>query len=143
VNVVVDTNIWVSYLVGHSLAKLDERITAGQVRVVMSQEQVAELLAVLARPSIRRRFSTQDMEELLYLQARIAHLVRPTQRVTACRDVKDNFILEIALAGDADYIVTGDEDLLVLDPFRGVRIVTYREFERILADRACAALGWS
>ena len=135
-NIVVDTNIWVSYLVGHALARLDEFITEGGVRVVTSAEQVEELLTVLARPHIRRHFSEGDLEELRYLQARVTHTVRPTQRVTACRDPKDNFILEIALAGHADCIVTGDDDLLALDPFHGIRVVTYRQFERMLTSRA-------
>ena len=46
----------------------------------------------------------------------------------ACRDPKDNKFLELAVAGSAGYLISGDEDLLVLNPFRGIRIVTPAEF---------------
>ena len=54
--------------------------------------------------------------------------VEPKKRIRACRDPADDFILEIAVEGKADYLVTGDDDLLVLDPFQNVRIVTFKEF---------------
>jgi len=47
----------------------------------------------------------------------------PSERVTDCRDAKDNKYLELALAAGAETIVSGDDDLLVLDPWRGVRIL--------------------
>lgn len=55
-------------------------------------------------------------------------LIEITTSVTACRDVKDNKFLELAVSGKADYIVSGDEDLLVLNPFRGIPILTPRNF---------------
>lgn len=48
--------------------------------------------------------------------------------ITDCRDEKDNMILEEAVYGNAKFIVTGDEDLLVLDPYRWIRIITLRSF---------------
>ena len=57
-----------------------------------------------------------------------SELVDATERVNVCRDPKDDRILELAINGDAAAIVTGDSDLLVLNPFRGVRIVTPAEF---------------
>ena len=51
--------------------------------------------------------------------------------MNVCRDGKDNFLLEVALEGEADYLVTGDEDLLVLDPFHNTKIVKPKDFEGI------------
>jgi len=133
--VVVDTNIWISYLFGNALDRLDEWLVSGDVQVVTSAEQLEELLSVIARPKVRTRVSPAAIEEMLYLQARLTHVVQPRERITACRDPKDNFILEIAVAGAARYVVTGDEDLLALNPFRGIGIVTYRQFEQVLAAR--------
>ena len=62
---------------------------------------------------------------------RESELVDATERVHVCRDPEDNRILELAVNGDAGVIVTGDKDLLVLDPFRGVRIVTPAEFLKL------------
>jgi putative PIN family toxin of toxin-antitoxin system len=63
------------------------------------------------------------MELLEYLQAKMER-VAITQFFQVCRDPKDNMVLELAVSGHADYIITGDQDLLILDPFRGIRIMT-------------------
>jgi len=55
-------------------------------------------------------------------------MVKTKEEITVCRDPKDNMILELAVAGQADYIVTGDKDLLALNPFRKIQIVTPAEF---------------
>lgn len=70
------------------------------------------------------------MELLMYVDILLSHfhLVQKTTTVTVCRDPKDNKILETALEGNAQYIVTGDPDLLVLKQFQGIRIVEPREF---------------
>jgi predicted nucleic acid-binding protein len=59
-------------------------------------------------------------------------VVSPSQKVSACRDEKDNFLLEAAVEGKADYLIRGDEDLLVLNPFHNTRIVRPKDFEEIL-----------
>lgn len=61
-------------------------------------------------------------------------LVIPQRRIEVCRDRSDNMVLEAAVAGQADYIVTGDEDLLVLRLFEGIRIVEPAEFLRALEE---------
>lgn len=55
-------------------------------------------------------------------------MIEVTVAITDCRDVKDNKFLELAATGRADYIISGDQDLLVLNPFRGILILTPREF---------------
>jgi len=57
-----------------------------------------------------------------------AELVQVTETINSCRDAKDNKFLELAVAGKASCIVSGDDDLLVLNPFRGIPIITPREF---------------
>lgn len=57
-------------------------------------------------------------------------LFAPTRRITACRDSNDNMVLEAAVAGSADVIVSGDEDLLVLHPFEGIDIIGPAAFIR-------------
>jgi uncharacterized protein len=57
-----------------------------------------------------------------------ALFIEPVVKIAECRDPNDNKFLELAVAGNADYIVTGDKDLLVLNPFRNIRIITPKEF---------------
>ena len=71
------------------------------------------------------------LEEFL---VRTALLVSPSEKIELCRDPKDDFLLEIASAGDADYLVTGDEDLLVLGAIRRTRIIRLAEFRALLTE---------
>ena len=68
--------------------------------------------------------NASERERFLGLLLRDAQLVEITESIRACRDPKDDQVLELAVCGRADWIITGDADLLVLDPFRGIRIVT-------------------
>ncbi|MDA8424840.1 MAG: putative toxin-antitoxin system toxin component, PIN family [Treponema sp.] len=61
-------------------------------------------------------------------------IVKARKRIIACRDPDDDYLLEIAIAGKADCIITGDDDLKALDPFQGIRIVGYRDFKNLFAS---------
>jgi hypothetical protein len=130
--VVIDTNIWISYLLGGLLQRIDEKILSKEVKAVVSDEMLKELSEVLSRPRFKNIFTAQRIKELFSLLDSYAIVVSPSQKVSACRDEKDNFLLEVALEGEADYLITGDEDLLVLDPFHNTRIVRPKDFEEIL-----------
>ena len=132
--VVIDTNIWISYLLGSLLQDLDEKILSKDIKVVVSEYMLKELTEVSNRPKFKNIFSAHRMKELFSLLDSYAIVVSPTQKVNACRDKKDNFLLEVALEGEADYLITGDEDLLVLNPFHGIKIIRPKDFEEILED---------
>lgn len=131
---VIDTNIWISFLIGKLLAGLDDYIFDGLLEVVMSDEQMEEITTVLQMPKFRKHFSAADIEEFLSLLYKSAQIVEIHHTIKDCRDKKDNFILETAIRGRADYIVTGDKDLLVLNPYRGKKIIGFREFEDIVKE---------
>ncbi len=61
-------------------------------------------------------------------------VVSPDQKVNVCRDKKDNFLIESALEGKADYLVTGDDDLLLLNPFQNIKIIKPKDFEKMLKN---------
>jgi Predicted nucleic acid-binding protein, contains PIN domain len=74
----------------------------------------------------------KEKKELFSLLDSYAIVVSPKQKVDVCGDKKDNFLLEVALEGKVKYLVTGDEDLLVLKTFHGTKIIEPKEFEDIL-----------
>ena len=125
--VVLDTNVLVSALVfpgGLGEAAL-RRIVEEQDQLVLSKPILDELLGVLGR-----KFS-KDAEELAHVAvflSELSLLVRPRQRFRVAADEPDNRILECAVAGRADAIVTGDRELLQLREYRGVRIISLREY---------------
>jgi len=129
--VVIDTNIWISYLLGSLLQGMDEKILSKEIKVVVSDELLKEISEVSSRPKFKNIFTAKRIKELFSLLDSYAIVVSPSQKVNVCRDGKDNFLLEVALEGEADYLVTGDEDLLVLDPFHNTKIVKPKDFEGI------------
>lgn len=96
--------------------------------VLVSGALVRELRRVLGRNRFDRYVSREERDEFLENLILRSELVEITESIHACRDPKDDQILELAVNGNAAYIVTGDVDLLVLDPFRGVEIMTPAEF---------------
>ena len=129
VRVVMDTNVAVSAaLLPRSVPRqaFDRALEHGTV--LISSATVAELNDVLRRPHFDKYVHEDERLEFLATLVREAELVVVTDVVTDCRDPKDNKFLELALSGKATHIVSGDEDLLVLHPFRGVLILTPQAF---------------
>lgn len=131
--VVLDTNLWISMLLGKRVGGLATHLYNPRLSVVSSVEQHEELRNTLEKPKFRNLLSETDRESLIKVYTDVALVVHVPKRVTVCRDPKDDFILSIALAGRADMIITGDKDLLELHPFRGVEIISYSEFEQRVA----------
>lgn len=94
---------------------------------------LAELQDVLSRPRLLARIGAGEARIFLLLLAEQARRIDPGIKVADSRDVDDNAYLELALAADAFAIVTGDRDLLDLDPWRGIRIVTPAGFLALAA----------
>ena len=96
--------------------------------LALSAEVEAEITAVLERPRFAASVSPARRARILDALRGQAVWFQPAERVTDCRDAKDNKYLELALAAAADVIVSGDADLLVLHPWRGVRILRPAEY---------------
>ncbi|PZU95262.1 MAG: putative toxin-antitoxin system toxin component, PIN family [Pseudanabaena sp.] len=127
--VVIDTNIWISFLIGKSLSGLSEAIINGQVLILFSEDLFCELIEVLRRPKFKKYFSETAVECLVALLYEKVELIEITMRFEDCRDEKDNFLLDLAVSGHANYLVAGDADLLILNPFQGVEIISYNDFQ--------------
>jgi putative PIN family toxin of toxin-antitoxin system len=127
--VVIDTNIWISFLIGKALGGLSEALIAERITILFSEELFAELIEVLQRPKFKKYFSSTAIEELIALLYDKVEWIEITSHFEDCRDKKDNFLLDLSVYGRADYLVTGDEDLLILNPFHSVKIVSYRTFQ--------------
>ena len=97
-------------------------------QVAVSEATISELLDVLARPRLARFVDPELRDELVSLLDAFGVFFTPTEAVTDCRDPKDDKYLELALAVGATMIVSSDEDLLVLHPWRGVRILRPAEY---------------
>jgi len=127
VRAVFDTNIYVSAFAipgGRAAAALLKAVE-GEVRLVISKPIIHELLDVLARKFGR---DAEELARVAVFLAELAEVVQPRRKVEMLSDDTDNRILECAIAGRADVIVTGDRAMLELGEYQGVGIMTLREF---------------
>ena len=123
--IVLDTNALVSrLLLPDSIPGQAVRKAVEEGSILMSESTLFELADVLGREKFHAYVSIQDREEFLRMLGRIVEMITILHAVHDCRDVRDNQILEVAVNGQAQVIVTGDEDLLVLNPFRGISILS-------------------
>lgn len=100
--------------------------------IALSEAVYREIAEVLSRPKFARVLTADRRHETLELLAAAALWFEPSEPVTDCRDAKDNPYLELALAARATAIVSGDEDLLVLNPWRGIRVLRPARFLEFL-----------
>jgi|ERR1700722_3026097 len=128
--IVIDTNVFISFLISDSFSKLDKHFQANKIRLLFSNELLGEFLEVIARPKLKKYFSDNDIIKLLDSIQNHADFINITTTVNACRDPKDNFLLALALNGKADYLITGDEDLLVMKKFKKTTIIKIADFLR-------------
>jgi putative PIN family toxin of toxin-antitoxin system len=121
--VVVDTNVFVSAaLKDKSFPALTLRVVEQRGTLLKSIATEHQLFEVIARPRIAQLIERASIEWIRKLVAS-AEVVAISERIAACRDPTDDKFLELAVNGKADLIVSGDADLLVLNPFRGIPIV--------------------
>jgi uncharacterized protein len=97
-------------------------------RLFVSKPILAEYRQVLGRPKFAKALSVERRDQILGMIEVTAEYAEPAEGVTDCRDAKDNKYLELALAAEADIIVSSDSDLLILNPWRGIDILRPAQF---------------
>ncbi|HVF68332.1 MAG TPA: putative toxin-antitoxin system toxin component, PIN family [Pyrinomonadaceae bacterium] len=126
---VFDTNVIVSAaLLAGSVPRQAFDMALNEGTILISVPTLLELAEVLGREKLNKYLLERERMRFLVALLKEAELAEVTETVTDCRDAKDNKFLELAVGGNADCIVSGDGDLLVLSPFRGIPILTPREF---------------
>jgi uncharacterized protein len=128
-SVVVDANVLVSAaLKPGSIPAVILRKLISERRLVMSPAAFSEIAEVLRRPRLVRRIGSVEVTDFLDSLAAAAIFISPLAEVSASRDPKDDIYLSLALAAGAEIIVTGDQDLLSLHPYRSVDILSPTEY---------------
>ena len=125
---IIDTNLWVSFIISNKQSLLDPLLFAEEARFLFSLELIDEIQQTIAKPKLKKYFRTNALEEMLSAFEPFIDLIEVESIVTVCRDTKDNFLLALAKDGKADYLLTGDKDLLELKKFGKTRIKTIVTF---------------
>ena len=126
---VFDTNTIVSALLlpdSKTRQALDRAQDRG--KILISMPTLLELNEVITRDKFDKYVSEEKRKEFLAALVKQAEFLEVTEEITDCRDARDNKFLELAVSGAADCIISGDGDLLVLHPFRGIPILQPGDF---------------
>lgn len=126
--IIIDTNLWISFLLSSRNSGLDKFFIDQSVTVLFSQELLEEFIEVARRPKLKKYFNVADLESLLHQINLHAEFVHVTSQSAACRDPKDNFLLSLALDSNANYLLTGDKDLIDLKKVGRTKILTLTQY---------------
>ena len=131
IKIILDTNILISFLISKDLNFLDKLFVKTNVKLLFSRESLVEFLEVIERPKINKYFSSIKLDILLHQLNKVYIFIETKSELKVCRDQDDDFLLILAKDGNADYLITGDKDLLVLNPFGKTNICTPLEFKNL------------
>ena len=127
----VDSNIWISTLLTPDFQERTDILFDSDNCLLVSEELFRDLDRAISKPYPAKRIRRADYDKLVSRLRTGAELVDVRSVVEICRDPKDNFLLALAKAGNADYLITGDKDLRVMKEFEKTKIVTLTEFESL------------
>ena len=128
IRIVVDTNLCISMLIGKRMAELRPLFALPQFEIVVSDTLLEEIRLVTARPKFSRYFNPVDVEDFLHFLSENSVRFKLGTIPQRCRDPKDDFLLELAVASDADILLSGDTDLTDMKQIGHCRIMTASEF---------------
>ena len=125
---IIDTNLWISFIISNRLNVLDTLFFSEAARLVFCTELITEINQTIKKPKLQKYFKTNALEEMLSTFEPFTDLIKIKTLVAICRDPNDNFLLALAKDGNADYLLTGDKDLLEMKKFGKTYIMTISEF---------------
>ncbi len=126
--IVIDTNLWISFLLTKDFSKLDLIFKGDSVILLFSNDLLEEFTEVVDRPKFIRYFSRTDLRNLLLRIRDVAEFITISSDVEICRDPKDDFLFSLCKDGNATHLITGDKDLLIIGQFNNTRILTIRDY---------------
>ncbi len=130
--VIFDTNVWLSFLIGKKLSVLENYINDKRITIILTPQLLLKIKNVTSREKLRKYFSEAASYDLLKMLEAQAENVNIKEVYFISKDPKDNFLLDLIDISKADYLITGDNDLLELNPFKTAKILTPSDFEKII-----------
>ena len=129
IRLVIDANIWISSLLSLPFRERTEMFFDLEYLLLFSEELFEELEDAIHKPYPAKRIVRAEYDRLVFRLRTDAKLVNVHSEVNVCRDPKDNYLLVLAKDGNADCLITGDTDLLILKEFEKTKIVSLNDFE--------------
>lgn len=132
IKIVFDTNVWISFILGGKSRIIRDIILDKHLEIYTSDELTAELFETLKEKKFNKFLIDDKFEQIRLLFSESVITENPKKKSKYCRDPKDDFLFDLAFTVKADFLVTGDRDLLESDQKQGIRVITPSEFHKIL-----------
>ncbi|GHT13115.1 PIN domain-containing protein [Bacteroidia bacterium] len=132
--VIIDTNVWISFLIGKRLQRLLHYVLDERVVIVTCNAQIRELTRVLKKPKIKKLVQDSQVSSFFTFLTEQAQVTPITTIINLCRDPKDNYLLSLSIDANANYLISGDDDLLVLQQINGTSIINFTDFDVIMSN---------
>jgi len=132
IKIILDTNIWVSFTIGKQMEKLKGVLYNPEVDIFICDDIVIEYNDVIKRPKFRKYIKQSRVQEVNEIILLATNNKSYHSKIKISRDKKDNYLLALAKDINADYLVTGDQDLLVLEKFGDNGIITFSQLLKII-----------
>ena len=129
--VIFDSNIWVSFAIGKRLNGLRAALAHPKVEVFVCQKLLWEVREVVQKPKLLKYISS-ERRKLLFELMQACRCMQIVEQVSISRDPNDDYLLDLASTASADYLVTGDSDLLVLRNYQNTNIISFSSFMAVL-----------
>jgi putative PIN family toxin of toxin-antitoxin system len=124
--------VWISFLIGKRMYRLSQYILNERIVIISCNAQIRELLRVVEKPSIKKLVLPYQIDAFFKFLGKHAVIIPVTTNVKLCRDPKDDYLLSLAIDAKAHYLITGDNDLLVLQHVNSTSIFNFIDFEKIM-----------
>jgi putative PIN family toxin of toxin-antitoxin system len=127
--IIIDTNIWISFLIGKELQVLKDLVISENVKIITTDQLITEIRLVTSRDKLKKYFNRDKVSDLISLLDILADKVKIKKVDKICRDPKDDFLLALSKESRANYLITGDKDLLDIKVYGRTKIVTVKQFK--------------
>ena len=127
--IIIDTNLWISFLISKNFTFLQYLVETNKIKLLYSNQLILEIDNVVNRPKFKKYFDAESVKLIYDLFKKNGTKIELKTDLQICRDPKDNFLLNLAVDGNADYLITDDKDLLILEKINNTKIITIADFK--------------
>ena len=132
--IIIDTNLWISFIISKKFNQIELFIIENNTILLFNEDLILKIESTMSKPKLKKYFGKNALNEMLNAFEDCIEFVATYSSVKLCRDEKDNFLLNLAIDGNADYLITGDKDLLILDQIKNTKIRTITDFTKTITN---------
>ncbi len=132
---ILDSNIWISYVISRRLQNLVSHVQMHSLTVLTSEHLVTELSDVLARPKFNKYIKQADIKEVIAIHLKLCLFIETEESMVSLSDPKDNFLISLCKYCDDTVLVSGDKELLKDAARHGYHVMTFQEFESVKLNK--------